>query len=541
MRTTTDKVIVTNLTALKAKYGASGVRTIQSALQELVTTDEKRGLITRLFAVDDPKDMKKVATPSVKNATNPKQNKVAIDGIYKALAPDYLLIVGAIDVVPHQDLKNPMYSPSDDPDRFAFGDLPYACEAPYSQRPQDFFGPTRVVGRLPDLTGGSDPRYLVGLLKTASTYKSVSVIPYHNYFGISAEIWQQSTALSLTNTFGKSSDMKTVPTSNSKWAASFLGRLSHFINCHGALNNSHFFGQPASGLEDYPEALAAAYINKRISEGTVVAAECCYGAQLYNPRGGQSGICSTYLANKGYGFFGSTTIAYGPESSNDQADLICQFFLQTILQGASLGRAALEARQKFVHRASMSDPSNVKTIAQFNLYGDPSLTPINTSHVVSRAISKAGTKVTSPKMADTATLRMERAERRRDLFSRGIALAKSQPTIRKVTERITLVRPTLQKAVRQSGMMATQTLTFTVKEPPMAQVMPKALIAKELVASRVHVIFGQSKNKKTRSSKRKEAKALATQTQFPPVVGTVALIIKEVAGKVVSSKKIFAR
>jgi hypothetical protein len=32
-------------------------------------------------------------------------------------------------------------------------DLPYACEAAFSRRPQDFLGPTRVVGRLPDLTG----------------------------------------------------------------------------------------------------------------------------------------------------------------------------------------------------------------------------------------------------------------------------------------------------------------------------------------------------------------------------------------------------
>ncbi len=84
----------------------------------------------------------------------------------------------------------------------------------------------------------------------------------------------------------------------------------------------------------------------------------------------------------GYGFFGSTTIAYGPDDHNDQADLICQYFLQSLLNGASLGRAALEARQKFAHTASMSDPSNVKTIAQFNLYGDPSVAPIQLPQVI---------------------------------------------------------------------------------------------------------------------------------------------------------------
>ena len=68
------------------------------------------------------------------------------------------MILGAVDIaLPHQDLTNPVFDPDDDPDRQAFGDLPYACEHAYSRRPQDFLGVTRVVGRLPDLTGGSDP------------------------------------------------------------------------------------------------------------------------------------------------------------------------------------------------------------------------------------------------------------------------------------------------------------------------------------------------------------------------------------------------
>jgi hypothetical protein len=41
--------------------------------------------------------------------------------------------------------------------------IPYACEAPYSQKPQDFFRPTRVVGRIPDVTHGKDSANLVGL------------------------------------------------------------------------------------------------------------------------------------------------------------------------------------------------------------------------------------------------------------------------------------------------------------------------------------------------------------------------------------------
>ena len=59
-------------------------------------------------------------------------------------------------------------------------------------------------------------------------------------------------------------------------------------------------------------------------------------------------MCNTYLANKAYGYFGSSTIAYGPSTTNDQADLMCQSFLKQVLAGASLGRAALQARLDYI-------------------------------------------------------------------------------------------------------------------------------------------------------------------------------------------------
>jgi len=530
-----DKVIVTNLAALKAKYGLAGSQKVQAAVQELITSDQRRGLVTRLYLLDDGKSMKQVNAPQVTKATDPKQNKDVIDALCRALAPDYLMILGAIDVVPHQDLENPMYSP-DDPDRFAFGDLPYACEARYSRRPQDFFGPTRVVGRLPDMTGARDPLYLINLVNFAAKYKNIDASTYRSYFGISAEIWKDSSVLSVTSTFGDGADLKTVPPSKDKWPPPFLGRLAHFINCHGAPHDSRFFGQPASGAQDYPVALDAGYLNLKVTEGTVIAAECCYGAQLFDPalNQGQSGISNTYLANKSYGFFGSTTIAYGPEDANDSADLICQYFLQSVLRGASLGRAALEARQEFVHTASMSSPQNVKTIAQFNLYADPSLTPIKPPHGIA-ALPK-GISVQA-----AADLRVARAERRRDLFGRGIALAKSQPIIHRFTGKVTdSVLLALGKKAAEYGIVLDRTLTFDVKEPLVSKSMPLGLFAKEVFPNRVHVIFhsGPATQGKT-VSKRKVAKA--ESSNVPAVMQTVALIVKEANGTIVSAKKIFSK
>ena len=72
--------------------------------------------------------MKKVKGKPVTVPPNPRQNKLAIDAVFKATAPEYLMILGAPDVVPHQDLRNLVFQQDDDADRFAWGDLPYACD-----------------------------------------------------------------------------------------------------------------------------------------------------------------------------------------------------------------------------------------------------------------------------------------------------------------------------------------------------------------------------------------------------------------------------
>jgi hypothetical protein len=524
MPTKTDKVILTNLEALKAKYGTAGVAKIRSAVDTLVASDMQRGLVSVLIALDDAAAMKRLASSRVTDPKNPKQNKVAIDGIYKALAPDYLLILGAIDVIPHQDLQNPMYDPSPDgdPDKIAFGDIPYACEASYSQQPQDFFGPTRVVGRLPDVTGGKDPAYLVGLLETAASSKSRAASHYHACFGITAQIWEKSTALSLTHTFGASSDLKDVPPDNSNWPVQSLGRAAHFINCHGASVSSQFYGQPSSGQHQYPVALDAAYIDGKISEGTVGAAECCYGGELYDPAllKGQQGICNTYLSNKAYGFFASTTIAYGPADSNAQADLICQYFLESILRGASLGRATLEARQNFVRAASTPDPSDIKTLAQFNLYGDPSITPVEVPSPALDLAVQGAAKTTSLFTSE----RVERLDRRKVLFRLGLTLAATEPRAELTrTKPRKSVEASLRNKARELGVRPSTILSFVVIHPrPQVKALPMKMRTREASPDRFHVVFCET-------------------DRSGPVVGVEALIAKEVGGEVVSVSKVLSR
>ena len=410
------KAIVTNISALKAKYG-SGLSGIRQAITALIAADLARGVTTRLIELDNASAMAALQAPPVKSAAAPKQYKVAIDAVYKALVPDYLVLLGSVDVIPHQRLKNPLFS-GDDPDRYAFSDLPYACEASYGTQINRFLGPTRVVGRIPDLSGGSDAGYLTKLLAVAANWKARDAAAYDTYLGISAQVWRKSTALSLKKLFGSSSAMRESPPKGPNWTATQYRHRAHFINCHGAQSDAFYYGEKDG---DFPEAFHSAKASGKLLEGTVAAVECCYGAELYDPQdaGGETPICNTYLGGKAYGFFGSSTIAYGPAEGNGAADLICQHFLRRVFEGASVGRAALEARQEFVQQnPGLLDPVDQKTLAQFNLLGDPSVHPVGA--VEDKAVLPV------PPLAKAArknfAMLAGRSDRRRQLLRKGLLI-----------------------------------------------------------------------------------------------------------------------
>jgi hypothetical protein len=415
------KIIVTNFTALKSKYGSAGVAKIKSALNAVGAADKGRGLDTTVIDLSNAASMKKVGGKKVTNPSSPVQNKNAVDAIYRSSEPEYIVLLGAPDVIPHIDLINPVFGP-DDPDKFAPGDLPYACEAPYSQNVKDFIGPTRVIGRLPDVMGASKPAYLLSLLDVAAKWTSRPGSNYRSYLGISAAVWKGSTTLSLKRIFGPAAIPKIAPPKGPQWTKAELGTLSHFINCHGAEVDPHYYGQRGNS---YPISHDAAWVDGKIKEGAIASVECCYGAQLYDPAGvpdRQMGICNTYMANRAYAFFGSTTIAYGPADGNGSADLLCQYFLQRVFGEASLGRAALEARQQFAQGAGSLDPIDLKTLAQMNLIGDPSIHPIakTTPQVV---ISTKAFRGATQEMANATAIR---ADRRHQLFARGLSIVQTQ-------------------------------------------------------------------------------------------------------------------
>jgi hypothetical protein len=525
-----SKIIVTNRAALAAKYG-SKVKAIDQALAKLIAADKKRGLQTKVIDVGSAAEMKAVGGKKVTSAKNAQQSKAAVDAIFTHQNPDYLMILGAPDVIPHQDLTNPMR----DDDEAVMSDLPYASDAPYGRDVADFKAPTRVVGRLPDLVGSSDPAYLAALLAVAAKWTSRPRRSFESYFGISAAVWEKSTRLSLKNLLGDGSHVKLSPSEGPKWAGPFVGRRTHFINCHGDQSDFQFYGE---GRDDTPIAHVATHLSNRIREGTVIAAECCYGAELWDvanaPAADVFGICSTYLGHKAYGFFGSTNIAYGPTDKNEDADLICRFFLESVLAGASLGRAALEARQRYVREARRLDPTDLKTLAQFLLLGDPSIHPVKAA-AKQAAAGQKGTAKALPAGAKSLGL-AGAAARRAGLAVQGLRAAVQTPA---TTARVAAPRMEARAAAlaRQAGLHDLKVTTHAVERSPSASLLALAAAKTTLSAakttggskaeeapSRVCVVVGRPAEPE-RSVAKTAAKAGPAQRR------AVAMVMEETDGE----------
>lgn len=521
-----DKVILTNRGVLTQQYGPAGVKKLDAALAKLIKADKARGLATKVLALDDAAAMKALKATPVEQAGDPQQNKDAVDAVYRALTPDYLVILGGPDVVPHQDLRNPMFSAGSDDDKFAWGDLPYACEAPYSRNAKDFIGPVRVVGRIPGVPGSRGLDLLLAHLKTAKDWSSRPKAGYLTYLGISAAVWKGSTRLSLQNTFGSPAALKLSPPAGPKWTNAELAALSHFINCHGAPSDFHFYGQQGN---KFPEAHDASWINGKVYSGTVVAAECCYGGEIYDPADtdGQMGICLQYLSGGAYAFLGSTTIAYGPADGNGAADLLCQFFLQRVLAGASTGRAALEARQKFVQNSPLTDPADLKTIAQFNLLGDPSIQPVEKDKPHLMPLTAVAGAFGGKSVAKTmlASANAARKDRRRELQVNGARIGLSQPVAAQLAKEVpAAVRRALESLAQQAGIKTVSLGSYSVAMPKAATLsLSKGMKAIAAAPSRVHLVMGQ-------------AASGPAGAKYPAV-----LIAREVAGNIVGVRRLFGK
>jgi hypothetical protein len=518
------KIIVTNRAALARKHGAAGMKQIDAALARLARADAKRGIATRCVAIDRAADMEPFGG-RVANRKDARQAKRAVDEICRVLKPDYLMLLGAPDVVPHVGLKNPMAA-SRDSDRRIDSDLPYACDARYSTTIKDFLGPTRVVGRLPDVAGEGRTEHLVRLLDTARTWRSRPRSDYGDYFSLSTASWRRSTRTTTRKLFGSDGWVRLSPSEGPYWTAGDLQGRIHLINCHGDTADPEFYGEDEYDPDDQPSAHMAVHLAGRVQAATVVAAECCYGAELYQPTAGRSvGICQTYLAEGAWAFFGSTTVAYGPAEGNNFADLICGSFLRGVLEGASVGRAALEARQQYIRLGGYMEMVDLKTIAQFLLLGDPSVQPVRTAVVAAGVRAKSAGRAAGK----TARVAVARRARRKRLARSGCRIGVTTAFVasRPDAKASRPVRHKLRKLAAARGASVQTIESFKLHAP--AERNP-AREGRQLVARHAvfHVIVLKEKQRRSAPARRLAARRTASGARRPHTQRL--LVVREVGG-----------
>ena len=380
-----DKLLVTHGAALRRKYGAAGAARVRAALDALVKADRRRHLVSRVLLLDNASTMRALRVPRVADGDWTATLK-AVDAAAERYQPAYLALVGATDVVPQAQLRNPLYPDDDDP--YVPSDLPFACDLPDTFAgtgttrldPAQLLSVTRVVGRIPDVVGATDPEVLLANLAVAATYEQHPPTAYQKVFALSAAVWRGSTVRSVDLLPGPAPTTDLSPPAKAPWKKPDLSGLTHFVNCHGGDFTPDWYGQQDSHAPVDVVALRPEDVDGRIRRGTVVVAECCYGAMHQAPAamGGRLPMLWAYLRSGAYAGVGSSTTAYGPADGNGQADLICRYALEGMLGGASTGRALLDARQRYVRETGAMGPEDLKTIAQFDLLGDPSLVPVAT-------------------------------------------------------------------------------------------------------------------------------------------------------------------
>ena len=130
------KLIISAKEQLRFKYG-SLLPKLEALLKKMKEADAKKGLDTRVVFLDVQSSLRRTGVKKIK-VLSEEECKRAIDELYKFFVPAYIVILGWDDVIPFQLLDNPAI----DQDVRIPSDLPYACDAPFSEKIDHFTGPT---------------------------------------------------------------------------------------------------------------------------------------------------------------------------------------------------------------------------------------------------------------------------------------------------------------------------------------------------------------------------------------------------------------
>lgn len=369
------ELILSSRQALSTKYSHNNFRNVNYQLTQLQTALKEDYLESAIVYVDDSSSLQPFGLRPV-NPENPHEIKKLIDDIQNIIVADgktldFVLIIGGDDIIPFHRIPNPVYSPDGDPDTEIFTDNPYASSD------EEYLVPERALGRIPD-SASKNIYFLLNQIKNAiDSHRQTK--SYKGHFGYSAEVWNKASK-DVYQAMGQNQRITySPPTVAETLQISLLNnkKLLYF-NLHGSDETAAWYGQ--GGLGGYlTTAFTASQLNTIKVEQAVVFCEACYGAHIFKKEPEVS-LPLMFLNQRADCFVGSTMIAYGslvpPISA---ADILAKYFFQYVQEGLPYGVALLNAKNDYTKKMIRLglfhvDEVDAKTLLEFVLYGDPSLT-----------------------------------------------------------------------------------------------------------------------------------------------------------------------
>lgn len=341
---------------------------------------ELKAFISHREAEDVHYTLLDLATQRVGSVTEPDCEAMVqlLTKIYAVALPRYLMIVGDSTVIPSKEWPNGCYDHTPHPfkkgdsDSTVISDLPYVTlttASPWEGMDFDFTDVTQV-GRVPT-TAKNQFSEAITYFKNARAFTHYSDV---RGFALSAKVWDITsrtvfadlhTDVLLSSPYTADGNLARQPGYTPVLPLGNRFNLLGF-NLHGSRTSNHWFGQSGSS---YPIAFKKELFPDETCNGYALCTEACYGAK---PTVTADPSMLVYaMTHRCQAFVGSTKIAYGyAQGGMCCADVIAHSFLGAVAAGQTYGAALLCAYRDLTAKDRL-DSVEIKTLAEFALYGDP--------------------------------------------------------------------------------------------------------------------------------------------------------------------------
>ena len=369
------ELIVSSKKKLLNKYGSNSFLIIEKSLNRLIDALKNDNIDALLIYIDDRESLRRYRLLPV-DPENPEKIKKLLDAIHKRIEAsyrtivEYFLLIGGDDILPFYRVPNPVYSPNGDTDKEIYSDSPYASTD------DEFLVPERAIGRIPD-SGSNNPQFLLGQIE--------NIINCHFHiqksggnFGYSAEAWTEASKDVYQAMSGNQQLTYSPPATASNLSNNLLNQKKLlYFNLHGNPKTASWYGQ-SKERSNLTVAFNANQLDVIDVEQAIVFCEACYGAYIFGKEVNAS-IPLKFMEQNAECFIGSTMIAYGSDVPPiSAADVLAKYFFQYVKEGFPYGLAFLNAKQDYAKKMIRLglfhvDEVDAKTLLEFVLYGDPSL------------------------------------------------------------------------------------------------------------------------------------------------------------------------